>query len=163
MSFIAKNPLIIPEVESTPRVPENGTRGIFAGKDGWYDVDSDGNVRRIANIDDCGGGSVAASVYAHVNILGGAKNWKPEEVFDANNNAIGYRYGQIVNVNNAVITPNSMVNLQLTSEQVIIFQNKTLAFYAENDEGVVTIYCIGQIPENDYTIQATVTEVVIDG
>ena len=103
------------------------------------------------------------SKQSFVNILGGADNWTEEEVTDTSGNVIGSRYGQVVNVNNAIITPNSMVNLQLTSEQVIIFQNKALAFYAENDEGVVTIYCIGQIPENDYTIQATVTEVVIDG
>ena len=98
-----------------------------------------------------------------VNLKGGAENWIEEEVFDSSGKFIGYRYGQVVNVNNAVITPTSMVYLQLTAEQVIIFHNKTLAFCAENDGGVVTVYCVGQIPENDYTIQATVTEVVIDG
>lgn len=103
------------------------------------------------------------SKQSFINILGGADNWKEEEVFDSSGKFTGYRYGQVVNVNNAVITPTSMVYLQLTSEQVIIFHNKTLAFCAENDEGVVTVYCIGQIPENDYTIQVTVTEVVIDG
>ena len=102
------------------------------------------------------------SKQSFINILGGADNWTEEEVTDTSGNVIGSRYGQVVNVNNAIITPTSMVNLQLTSEQVIIFQNKTLAFYAENDDGVVTVYCVGQIPENDYTIQATVTEVVID-
>ena len=84
-------------------------------------------------------------------------NWK------AVNDTAGCRYGQIVNVNNAVITPNSKVDLQLSSEQMAIFYEKDLAFVAENEDGVVTIYCIGQVPQNDYTIQATVTEVVING
>lgn len=50
MSFIAKNPLTIPEVESSPSVPKSGTRGLFAGKDGWYDVDSSQNVSKIATL-----------------------------------------------------------------------------------------------------------------
>ena len=94
---------------------------------------------------------------ASVTIYGGEENWK------AVNDTAGCRYGQVVNVNNAVITPNSKVDLQLSSEQMAIFYEKDLAFVAENEDGVVTIYCIGQIPQNDYTIQATVTEVVING
>lgn len=73
------------------------------------------------------------------------------------------RYHQEVVVANATITPNSMVNLQLSAEQITIFYEKDLAFVAENEDGVVTVYCIGQVPENDYIIQATVSEVVIDG
>ena len=108
-------------------------------------------------------GAVTAPTYAYVNIQGGESNWVSEEIKDASGNAIGTRYGQVVNVNNAVITPNSKVDLQLSSEQMAIFYEKDLAFVAENENGVVTIYCIGQIPQNDYTIQATVTEVVING
>lgn len=52
MSFIAKNPLTVPEVESSPSVPQTGTRGLFAGRDGWYDVDSDEHTRKIATEDD---------------------------------------------------------------------------------------------------------------
>ncbi len=99
---------------------------------------------------------------AFVNILGGDNNWVPEDVYANNNNVIGVRYGQTVNVNNAVVTPNSQVDLQITSEQMAIFYEKDLAFVAENEEGVVTIYCIGSVPQNDYTIQVTVTEVVLD-
>ena len=100
---------------------------------------------------------------AFINLLGGADNWEAENVEDNNGNIIGSRYGQQVNVNNAVITPNSKVDLQISSEQMVIFYEKDLAFVAENEEGVVTIYCIGNIPENNYTIQVTVTEVAIDG
>ncbi len=100
---------------------------------------------------------------SYVNILGGSDNWVAEGVTDSSGNVIGSRYGQVVNVNNAVITKNSKVDLQITSEQMVIFYEKDIAFVAENEGGVVTIYCIGNIPENDYTIQATVTEVTTNG
>lgn len=149
MSFIAKNPLILPEIENSPSTPP-GTRGIFATKDGLYEVDTNGNVTRIA------------IMQAFVNIIGGKDNWIPENVLDADGNIIGVRYGQAVTVNNANITPNSKVDLQLSSEQMVIFYEKDLAFVAENDSGEVTVYCIGQIPENDYKLQATVMEVVVN-
>jgi len=107
--------------------------------------------------------SLSQPVRSFVNILGGADNWTAEDVEDSNGNKIGSRYGQVVNVNNAVITPNSKVDLQITSEQMVIFHEKDLAFVAENDGGVITIYCIGSIPQNDYAIQAVVTEVVRGG
>lgn len=107
--------------------------------------------------------SIANPTRSFVNISGGAYNWFSEKVTDSNNNVIGSRYGQVVTVNNAVITPNSKVDLQITSEQMVVFHEKDLAFVAENDNGVVTVYCIGSIPQNDYTIQAVVTEVVVNG
>lgn len=149
MSFIAKNPLILPEIENSPSTPP-GTRGIFATKEGLYEVDTNGNVTRIA------------IMQAFVKILGGDINWTPEDVVDADGNIIGVRYGQVVDVNNANITPNSKVDLQLSSEQMVIFYEKDLAFVAENEDRKVTVYCIGQIPQNDYTLQATVTEVVVN-
>jgi hypothetical protein len=71
------------------------------------------------------------------------------------------RYYQIVTVNNATITPKSKVDLQPSAEQLTIFHQKDLAFVAENEDGVVSIYCVGQMPTNDYTIQTTVMEVAI--
>lgn len=73
------------------------------------------------------------------------------------------RYYQVVTVANTVITSNSKVDLQPSAEQLCIFHQKDLAFVAENEDGVVSVFCVGQVPTNDYTIQATVTEVVIDG
>lgn len=70
-------------------------------------------------------------------------------------------YQEIV-VANATVTPNSKVDLQPSPEQLYIFHEKDIAFVAENDEGKVTIFCIGQKPMNDYTIQVTVTEVVLN-
>ena len=73
------------------------------------------------------------------------------------------RYYQVVTVENGKITPNSKVDLQPSAEQITIFYKKDLAFVPENDDGVITVYCIGQTPTNDYTIQATVTEVTPNG
>ena len=73
------------------------------------------------------------------------------------------RWYQVVTVDNATITPNSKVDLQPSAEQLDIFHEKDLAFVSENEDGVVSIYCIGQVPTNDYTIQATVTEIVVTG
>lgn len=73
------------------------------------------------------------------------------------------RYYQVVTVDNAIITPNSKVDLQPNSEQLDIFHEKDLAFVTENENGVVFVYCLGLVPKNDYTLQATVTEVMADG
>lgn len=151
MSFIAKNPLILPEIDDTPSSLKPGMRGLFAKGDGFYEVDSNNNVKRLAAVE-----------RYFVNILGGTDNWNPENVLDANGNIVGVRYGQVVDVTNANITPNSKVDLQISSEQMVIFYEKDLAFVAENDNGEVTVYCIGQIPLNDYTLQATITEVAIN-
>jgi hypothetical protein len=66
-------------------------------------------------------------------------------------------YSQVVSIDG--VTPNSLVDLQPSVEQLEVFRNKDLAFTTENEDGVVTVYAIGDRPKNDYTIQATVTEV----
>lgn len=68
------------------------------------------------------------------------------------------RWYQVVTVDNGTITPNSKVDLQPSSVQSEIFYAKDLAFVAENEDGVVSVFCIGQVPQNNYTIQATITE-----
>ena len=73
------------------------------------------------------------------------------------------RYYQVVSVTNSIITQNSKIDLQPSPEQLGIFHEKDLAFVTENENGVVSVFCVGQVPANDYTIQATVTEVVING
>lgn len=70
----------------------------------------------------------------------------------------GNNYSQVVTI--ADVTQYSKIDLQPTPEQLVIFYEKDVTFVAENDNKVVTIYCIGQKPMNDYVIQATVTEVV---
>lgn len=76
---------------------------------------------------------------------------------------IDHRYYQVVMLEDGVITPNSKVDLQPSAEQLTIFHEKDLAFVTENEDGVVSVYCIGQVPANDYTIQATVMEVIGNG
>lgn len=70
-------------------------------------------------------------------------------------------YSQMIEISGATI--NSKINLNPTIEQLNIFYNKDISFVVENDEGNITVYCIGQKPTNDYTMQATLNEVVIDG
>lgn len=66
-------------------------------------------------------------------------------------------YSQVVRIDG--ITENSQVDLTPSIEQLVVFYEKDLGFVTENDDGVVTVYAIGQKPENDYTIQVTITEV----
>lgn len=66
-------------------------------------------------------------------------------------------YSQVVDI--AGVTENSQVDLTPSVDQLVIFHEKDLAFVTENDGGLVTVYAIGQKPENDYTIQVTITEV----
>ena len=69
----------------------------------------------------------------------------------------GNKYSQVVSI--VDITPYSKVDLQPTTEQLLIFYEKDITFVTENDGGVITVYCIGQKPTNNYEIQATITEV----
>lgn len=76
-----------------------------------------------------------------------AANWREDESY----------YSQVVAIDG--ITANSQVDLTPSVEQLAIFHNKDLTFVTENEDGVVTVYAIGQRPENDYTIQVTIKEV----
>ena len=69
----------------------------------------------------------------------------------------GNLWSQVVNVDGA--TENSQVDLTPNVEQLAVFYEKDITFVTENDNGVVTVYAIGQKPVNDYTIQVTITEV----
>ena len=75
----------------------------------------------------------------------------------------GLKCYQIIPNDDEIFTQYSKVDLQPTVEQLIIFHEKDISFVTENDGGIMMIYCIGQKPEGDYTIQATVTEVEING
>jgi len=59
------------------------------------------------------------------------------------------------------ITPYSQVDLKPDVFQLAEFHNKDLAFVTENDDGVVTVYAIGDKPRNDHTIQVSITEVSV--
>lgn len=68
-------------------------------------------------------------------------------------------YSQVVEVEGA--TRYSKVDLQPSVEQLDIFHDKDIAFSTENEDGVVTVFVVGDKPSIDYVIQATVTEVVL--
>ena len=73
----------------------------------------------------------------------------------------GDRYYQVVELEG--VTPKTKVNLQPTPDQLVEFQNEVLAFMAENEGGVVTVYAIGDLPTGDHTIQTTLKEVDATG
>jgi hypothetical protein len=66
-------------------------------------------------------------------------------------------YSQVVQIDG--VTEYSQVDLTPSIEQLVIFYEKDLGFVTENEDGIVTVYAIGQKPENDYIIQVTITEV----
>ena len=68
-------------------------------------------------------------------------------------------YSQVVTIEG--VTPNSQVDLTPSVQQLVTFYQKDLAFVTENDDGVVTVYAIGDKPANDYTMQVTIKEVAI--
>ena len=73
----------------------------------------------------------------------------------------GSLYSQVVTINGA--NELCKVDLNPSVEQLAAFHDKDISFVAVNEDGVVTVYCIGQKPTNDYEMQVTVTEVVANG
>ena len=69
-------------------------------------------------------------------------------------------YSQVVEI--IGVTPYTKIDLQPDTEQLTIFHEKDLTFVAENEDGVVTVFCVGQKPANDYTIQITKMEVAVN-
>lgn len=69
----------------------------------------------------------------------------------------GDAYSQVVTIPG--VTSHTKVDLQPTAEQLIVFHDKVLAFVAENDGGVVTVFAVGDKPMDNHTIQITKTEV----
>lgn len=68
-------------------------------------------------------------------------------------------YSQVVEIDG--ITEYSQVDLKPSAEQLAIFHEKDIAFSTENEYGVVTVYVIGDKPTIDYTMQVSITEVVV--
>lgn len=75
-----------------------------------------------------------------------AANWTGEES----------PYAQVVDIEG--VTEYSKVDLQPSIEQLAVFHDKDLAFVTENEDGVITVYALGDKPQNDYEFQATITE-----
>lgn len=69
----------------------------------------------------------------------------------------GNQYSQVVTVPG--VTAKSQVNLAPSVEQVAIFYEKDITFHTKNEGGKVTVYVIGQKPDNNYTMQVKLVEV----
>jgi hypothetical protein len=69
----------------------------------------------------------------------------------------GNLFSQVVAI--STVTEHTQVDLTPSVEQLDMFYEKDVAFVTENEDGIVTVYAIGQKPQNDYTIQVTLTEV----
>ena len=68
-------------------------------------------------------------------------------------------WSQTVAING--VTANSRIDLRATALQIVELQDNDIAFIAENDDGVVTVYALGSKPSVNYTIQAEITEVTV--
>ena len=80
-----------------------------------------------------------------------AANWKGAES----------PYSQEVEVEG--VTVSSKVDVQLSTEQMDIFQNRIIAFQAVNSGGIITLYAYGGKPDTDLTLQVTISEVLAEG
>ena len=68
-------------------------------------------------------------------------------------------YSQVVEVEG--ITIRSKVDLLPSALQLEALRDQRIAFTAENNDGVVTVYAVGDKPEEDLIFQAAVTEVTL--
>lgn len=68
-------------------------------------------------------------------------------------------HSQVVTIDGT--TAYSKVDLLPSVEQLAIFHNKDVSFVTENEDGVVTVYAIGDKPLLDYTMQVQITEVEV--
>jgi hypothetical protein len=68
-------------------------------------------------------------------------------------------YSQIVNIPG--VTQYTQVDLTPSVDQLLVFHEKDLTFVTENEDSVITVFAIGQKPENDYVIQVTMKEVSV--
>lgn len=68
-------------------------------------------------------------------------------------------YSQVVEIES--VTEYSQVDLLPSAEQLAEFQKKDLALVTENEDGVITVFAIGTKPTRNWTIQATISEVIV--
>jgi hypothetical protein len=129
---------------------ERGNSGVFVGsgempEDCNVQIDPNGDALTIEQLIQ----AVASQVNKMASVTLLASAWQGE----------ASPYTQVVNI--PCTTENSKINLNPTVEQLNIFYTKDITFVVGNNKGVITVYCIGQKPTNDYTIQALITEVTV--
>lgn len=84
---------------------------------------------------------------------------KWREVTEETDPNFGY-YGQVINIQG--ITKYSRLDLQPNAEMLEEFQNLNLVFVTENNEGIITVYSVGDVPSKTYTMQGTVVETGVE-
>ena len=128
---------------------DTGSSGVYVGsgdmpEDCNVQIDTNGEVLTLADI--------VREVIAQSNKISTvtllANNWEGETS----------PYYQTVDILGA--PENSKIDLNPTIEQLNIFHEKDITFVVANRNGVITVYCIGQKPTNDYTIQVSIIEVM---
>ena len=152
LAYILATPIETPltEVElaayaSLHTYRENTTVSNDAGA--WMDLEYVMDAKKyIDNL--VGPGGSASARLADVNLS--ASKWTT--------NAEGL-HSQVVTITG--ITEYSKVDLLPSVEQLAIFHNKDVAFVTENEDGVVTVYAIGDKPTQNYTMQVSITEVTV--
>lgn len=80
-----------------------------------------------------------------------ASDWKGEES----------PYYQVVTIPG--VTERSKVDLQIDADLAELFHDKDLALVTENEDGVVTVFAIGDKPSQNYTVQAVITGITMEG
>ena len=66
-------------------------------------------------------------------------------------------FSQVVSLSN--VTSMTKVDLQPTVDQLHLLHSHPVGFCAVNEDGVVTVYAVGNKPTEDFTFQVTMTEV----
>lgn len=71
-------------------------------------------------------------------------------------------WSQSISING--VTENSKIDLQPTAAQIVALQASEITLMIENDNGAITAWAMGNNrPVEDYTLQALITEVIVDG
>lgn len=123
------------------------------------DQEARNSVGALANLQTANKTSLVEAINELARIIGAAIREAEVTLLADNWNPVESYYSQVVTIDG--VTPNSQVDLTPSVEQLDIFHDKDLAFVTKNVGGVVTVYAIGQRPENDYVIQATIKEVTL--
>lgn len=67
-------------------------------------------------------------------------------------------WSQVINVDG--VTANSKVDLQPTAVQIVALQDAEITLMLQNDNGIVSAWAIGNKPNEDYTMDVLITEVI---
>lgn len=141
LDYISVDSFILPTQATITITPNN-----------WMMVDCD------ENIIDSNGNIVGAD--GTIVTYGYYKTDDNGNIIDEEEKIVRNRYVQFVKVDNATITANSKIDIQLSPSDIIIFHEKDITFTVINSGGYVRVCLVGQKPSNQYTFNVTITEVI---